>query len=364
MVERRKSRTVTVGSVPIGGTAPIAIQSMAKAAPDDVAALSAQVQAAADGGCHIMRLAVPNRAALAPFAAVCAQSPLPLVADIHFNAALALGALDAGAAKIRINPGNMSDWGAIAEVVAAAREKGAAIRIGVNSGSVRHKDADPAARSIGDALTAEVLDYAERIQAMGFRDLVLSLKANDAATTIAANLAVAARTDCPLHLGVTAAGPEEEATLKSAVGIGGLLAQGIGDTIRLSFTGPPAREVAAARDLLRAVGHLRDRVAVISCPTCGRCRVDLQKLVAAVKERLSHIDTYLQVAVMGCEVNGPGEAQAADIGIAAGKGKFALFQGGRRCGTVPEAEALEVLCTEVEALAAARRGGAARDGGP
>jgi len=325
---RRPTRPVRVGPLTIGDGAPVSVQTMAKAPPDDIEAILAQVREAADLGCDLIRLAVPNKRALAPFAEVKRRSPLPLVADIHFNEELALGAIRAGADKVRLNPGNMRDWDALAAVVEAAGAAGAALRIGVNSGSVRHHVTGDDPRAMADALAEEILDYVERIERIGFRNLVLSLKANNPAETIAANLAVARETDCPLHLGVTAAGPEAEAMLKSAVGVGGLLAQGIGDTIRLSFTGPPAAEVVAARKLLRAVGLLRDRVEIVSCPTCGRCKVDLQQLVREVQDALADIRVPLRVAVMGCEVNGPGEASECDVGLAAGEGKFALFRAG------------------------------------
>ncbi|MBN1258027.1 MAG: flavodoxin-dependent (E)-4-hydroxy-3-methylbut-2-enyl-diphosphate synthase [Planctomycetes bacterium] len=347
---RRKSRPVKVGNLIIGGGAPVSVQTMVKASPDDINAIMAQINEAAELGCNLIRLAIPNRAALQPFAEVKRQSPLPLVADIHFNEHLAIGAIEAGADKVRINPGNMKDWEAITAVVKAAQQAGAAIRIGVNSGSIRPRKGEDN-RDLATALSEDALYYLERIEAMGFDQIVVSLKASDAPTTIAANLAVAGKMDYPLHLGVTAAGPEEDSILKSAIGVGGLLAQGIGDTIRLSFTGSPAAEVRAGKELLRAVGLLRDRVEIISCPTCGRCQVDLQEMAAQAKARLAHIRKPLKVAVMGCEVNGPGEAAECDVGIAAGKGKYALFRDGKLLKTITETEALDVLCAEVEALA-------------
>jgi (E)-4-hydroxy-3-methylbut-2-enyl-diphosphate synthase len=348
---RRKSREVNVGNITIGGNAEIPVQTMTKAAPTDFEGIMAQIKESADLGCQIIRLAVPNKESLKTFAEVKKNSPIPLVADIHFNEQLALGALEAGADKIRINPGNMKNWEALQQVVNKTKELGRAMRIGVNSGSIRHGNSSDN-RPMADALAEEALYYIERIEQMGFTNFVVSLKANDAPDTIAANLAVADKMDYPLHLGVTAAGPEEDSMLKSAVGVGGLLAQGIGDTIRLSFTGSPASEVKAGFELLRAVGILKDRVNVFSCPTCGRCKVDLQSMVKRAKEKLSHIKVPISVAVMGCEVNGPGEAKEADIGIAAGKGKYAMFKNGELVKTIPEDEALDVLVKEVEAMLA------------
>jgi (E)-4-hydroxy-3-methylbut-2-enyl-diphosphate synthase len=354
---RRQSRQAHAGPLRIGGGAPVSVQSMVKAPPDDIDGILEQIRACAELGGSLMRLAVPNRRALGPLAEVRKRSPLPLVADIHFDERLAIGAIEAGVDKIRLNPGNLKHPEALVAVVAAAREHDVAIRVGVNSGSVRDRTAPDDGEEMARALVRKALAYVEEIEALGFRNLVLSLKASDAATTIAANLEAARACDLPLHLGVTAAGPEEESLLKSAIGVGGLLARGIGDTIRLSFTGPPAAEIRAGRQLLRAAGLLRDRVEIVSCPTCGRCKVDLPAMVRQVQERLCHLRAPLRVAVMGCEVNGPGEAAECDIGIAAGKGRYALFRGGELLRTVPEAEALEALCAEAERLAAAAPGG-------
>ncbi|MFH0910482.1 MAG: flavodoxin-dependent (E)-4-hydroxy-3-methylbut-2-enyl-diphosphate synthase, partial [Planctomycetota bacterium] len=261
---RRKTRPVRVGNLTIGGDAPVLVQTMVKALPDDVEEILRQVREAAELGCELIRLAVPNEAALKPFAEVKRQSPLPLVADIHFSHRLALGAIEAGADKVRLNPGNLRDWEGIAEVVAAAKAKKIPLRIGVNSGSIRPRDQEPDPREMAELLAEETLGYARRIERdLGFGEMVLSLKASEPSVTLAANRIAAKETDYPLHLGVTAAGPGEEALLKSAIGIGGLLAEGIGDAIRLSFTGSPASEVRAGKALLRAAGLLRDRVEVV-----------------------------------------------------------------------------------------------------
>ena len=341
-----------VGGIQVGGGAPVSVQTMVKAAPDDIEAILEQIRRAEAEGCAYIRLAIPNKRALPPFAEVKKRSPLPLVADIHFSADLALGAIEAGADKIRINPGNMKDWEAIERVVKAAKERKVAIRVGGNSGSILNRAGD--SRNILEALVEETLSHCRRIEAMGFENIVLSLKAADAPTTIAANRLAAAECDYPLHVGVTHAGPEDDSLVKSAIGIGGLLAMGIGDTIRVSMTADPVREILAGKQILRAAGLLQDQVEIVSCPTCGRCRVGLQEIMSTVRERLKHITTPLKVAVMGCEVNGPGEASECDIGIAAGKGKFALFAGGKLIGTVPEDEVIDRLVHDVEVLAGIR----------
>ncbi|MHC4883724.1 MAG: flavodoxin-dependent (E)-4-hydroxy-3-methylbut-2-enyl-diphosphate synthase [Planctomycetota bacterium] len=346
-IARRKTRPVQAGRLTIGGDAPVSVQTMGKASPDDVEGLLRQTEEAAELGCGLIRLAIPNRKAIAPFAEVVKRSPIPVAADIHFNAGLALESIKAGADKIRINPGNMRDWEQLEAVIKAAGNAGCALRIGVNSGSIKQRDDD---RPLPVAMTEELLHYVERIEGLGFTNFVMSLKAPDAATTLAANLEVAPKTDYPLHIGVTHAGPEEDAMLKSAIGVGGLLAMGIGDTIRISFTGTPASEIIAGKNILRAAGRLHDRAEVISCPTCGRCKVELMTMVEQVKARLTEIDQPITVAVMGCEVNGPGEAKEADIGIAAGKGKYALFRRGELLRTVPEKTTLDELVAEIQSL--------------
>lgn len=347
-MQRRRSRQVTVGKVTLGGGAPVSVQTMTKAPAGDAAGTLAQIREAAAAGCDIVRVAVPTVKHLDFLAVVVNESPLPVVADIHFDWRVAAGAVEAGAAKIRINPGNMCDWNGLREVARLAQARQVPIRIGLNSGSVKHKNADDS-RPIPQALAEEALLYAGRFEEMGFRDLVLSLKASTAFETVEANRIAAARCDYPIHLGVTAAGPEDESLLKSAVALGALFADGIGDTIRLSFTGAPVREVLAGRQLLRAAGLLRDGPEVISCPTCGRCTVDLPAVVASVRERLRGMRTPLTVAVMGCEVNGPGEAKEADLGIAAAGGRFVLFIKGRKVRVVPAAEAAEALAEEIAA---------------
>lgn len=343
---RRKSRPVRVGKVVIGGDAPIAVQTMTKAPLEDSEETLAQIKAAADAGCDLIRCAVPNLRSAAALAAVVKRSPLPVVADIHFDGRIALAAIKAGAAKIRINPGNMVDWEMLAAVAAAARDAEVVVRLGINSGSLP-VDGET---DLPVAMAEQALRYAARFEEMGCRSLVLSLKAADVWSTVEANRRVARQCDLPLHLGVTAAGLEEDALVRSALAIGALLADGIGDTIRLSFTASPQAEVIAARRLLRAAGFLRDEATLISCPTCGRCRVDLIKLAREVRSRLAEFPPGITVAVMGCEVNGPGEARAADIGIAASGGKITLFAAGQALGEVSFEKAVEALLQRAHLL--------------
>lgn len=333
-----------VGGVPMGGDAPVTVQTMTKASAEDVEGTLAQIRRAADAGCDIIRCAVPSISQADAFAAVVAASPLPVVADVHFDWRIALAAVRAGAAKVRLNPGNMDPKG-LADVAKAARERGIPIRIGMNSGSAK-RGGDMAAD-----LAEAALSWAGKLEEQGFHDIVLSLKAPDAASTVAANRLAAEKSDYPLHLGVTAAGLEEDSLLKSALALGALLMDGIGDTIRLSFTGSPESEVRAGRRLLAAAGLRKEEAELVSCPTCGRCRVDLLKLAAEVRQRLAEIPAPLRIAVMGCEVNGPGEAKDADIGIAAAGGNFMLFIGGEPVRRLSPEAAVDELMREAKRLA-------------
>ncbi len=349
---RRTTRTVHVGPVPMGGGHPVSVQSMTTTHTRDAAATVTQVRRLADAGCDIVRVAVPAPPDAEALPQVVAASPLPVVADIHFTTGLALKALEAGVAKIRLNPGNIDDPESLRRVLALAGEKGVPIRFGVNSGSVRalprHRQGDDLARLMVDVLT-EWVQMAER---EGFARLVLSAKASDAPTTIAAYRMLAETSDLPLHLGITAAGPMGEARTRSGIVLGTLLAEGIGDTVRVSLTGDPVQEVIVGAEMLSELG-LRPRrgVRIISCPTCGRCQVDLVSLTEQVKARTRDIEAPLTVAVMGCIVNGPGEAGEADVGIAAAKGRGVLFRRGRPLCELKEADLLEALLDEIRSLA-------------
>lgn len=345
---RRFAREVSVGGVIIGGKSPVSVQTMTCRPAGDLEGTLQQIQQAAAAGCDIVRVAIPSLKDIPYFGEVCRASSIPVVGDIHFDARIANAAIEAGAAKIRINPGNMENWEAIYGILDTAKSAGIPIRIGVNGGSVKYKNKNDS-RGLEQAVVEEALGYAQRFEEYGFHDIVISAKISDALSTIRINREIARRSDYPLHIGVTEAGVEEDAVIKSAIGIGGLLADGIGDTIRLSFTGEPVREVIAGRRLLKAAGVLNEGVEIISCPTCGRCRIgDMPSLAREVREKLSQVRKHIKVAVMGCEVNGPGEAAEADLGIAGCGSGVMLFAGGKSLGTYSREEALKILLEMVE----------------
>ena len=352
---RRKTRTVHVGPVPVGGGHPVSVQSMTTTPTRQAARTLAQIRRLAAAGCEIVRVAVPSPADAAALGRIVAGSPIPVVADVHFTTGLALRALEAGVAKVRLNPGNINDPDGLRAVLDLAAERGVPLRFGANSGSIR--DRRRGGRGSGDLARLMVdvlLEWVETARRRGFRDLVLSAKASDVMTTIRAYRLLSEATRLPLHLGVTAAGPAEEARTRSALALGALLAEGIGDTVRVSLTGDPVDEVRVAQEVLAELG-LRPRrgLRIISCPTCGRCQVDLVRLVEEVKRRTRHIRAPLTVAVMGCIVNGPGEAKEADLGIAAAKGRGVLFRRGRPLCELKEADLLAALLDEIQALAEA-----------
>lgn len=322
---------------------------MTKTHTEDIEDTIAQIKELEDLGCEIIRLAVPTPKAARCLGEIKRRMRVPLVADIHFSPQLALEAIAQGADKIRINPGNMKDRGKVEEVVRAAKDKGIPIRIGVNSGSI--KSAGQKDEPLAKLMVETILRYCEHFESLGFRDIVLSLKASDVPTTMEAYREVARQCDYPLHLGVTAAGPASSSIIKSAIGIGGLLSEGIGDTLRVSITGRPHEEVKAGLDILQAVG-LREHEGweLISCPTCGRCEIDLMKIVEEVKAKLPPEKKALQIAIMGCAVNGPGEAQECDIGIAGGRGFGLLFKKGERVKKIPESEMVSQLLHEIESM--------------
>ena len=360
--KRRATRPVRVGKVTIGGQAPVSVQSMTKTHTEDVDATVAQVEEVARLGCDIVRCAVPNRRAVAALRRIKERSPLPVVADVHFDHRLALMAIEVGADGVRINPGNMRDQDGLREVYRAAARAGIKVRIGVNSGSIRPRkglEVCPAAADEGlaDLMVREALACCRAAEDESLGNIVLSLKASDVLTTIAAYRRAAALCNYPFHLGVTAAGPPAASIIKSAIGIGALLAEGIGDTIRVSMTAPPGEEVKAAVAILEAL-ELRapSGPQMISCPTCARCEVDLRALVDEVERRLQGVPEAVKVAVMGCVVNGPGEAAEADVGVAAGKEFGYVFRGGRKVRKVAAARLADALVEEVAKLRARRAG--------
>jgi len=317
----------------------------------DVAATLDQIRRLAAAGCEIVRVAVPAMPDAESLADLVAESPLPIVADVHFNTALAIRALEAGAAKVRLNPGNMDDPDGLRRVLAMAAKLGLPLRFGVNSGSVRGAHGDGDEKDLARLMVDVLMDWVRVAEREGFRDLVLSAKASDAPTTIASYRLLAEACDLPLHLGITAAGPMDEARTRSAIVLGTLLAEGIGDTVRVSLTGDPVGEVVIAQEILAELGLRPHRgVRILSCPTCGRCGVNLIAMVEELKRRTRDITSPITVAVMGCVVNGPGEAREADIGVAAGKGHGVLFRRGEPVCKFPEDELLEALLEEIRNL--------------
>lgn len=345
----KKTKCVNVGGVKIGGGARVSIQSMTNTDTRDVSATLEQAFELYEAGCDILRLAVPDEAAAAAFEKIKARAPLPLIADIHFNWRLALAAIAAGADKIRINPGNIGSRERVGQIAREAAARGIPIRVGVNSGSLE-KDLLLKHKAVtAEALCESALRHAAFLEELGFFDIVLSLKSSSVPLTVSAYRLISRRSRYPLHLGVTEAGTEYVGIIKSAAGIGSLLLDNIGDTIRFSLTASPAEEVRAAKALLSAL-ELRGGPQIISCPTCGRCGIDLIKIAKEVEARLAKLDKSVKVAVMGCVVNGPGEAAEADIGIAGGDGCAVLFKGGRVIKKVAEGDIVDELFKEIDKI--------------
>ena len=344
------TRQISVGNVLIGGGAPVAIQSMLNTKTTDVEASVDQLKKLASAGCDIARLAVPNKEAAQGFAEICKLSPLPLVADIHFDYKLALLAAEGGASKIRINPGNIGGEENVQAVVAACKERNIPIRIGVNGGSLDKKLLEKYGHPTPDALVESAFQHLELLEKYGFYDTCVSMKSSNVPNMVAAARLFRSKCDYPIHIGVTETGPVRMGLMKSAMGIGALLLDGIGDTIRVSLTDDPVEEVYAAKDILKAAGLRKEGVNIISCPTCGRTQIDLIGLVNQVDEALKDCKKPITVAVMGCVVNGPGEAREADIGIAGGDGCGMLFEKGQQICKLPYDELLPALLKRIEAL--------------
>jgi len=348
MITRRKSRKVYVGGVPIGGDAPITVQTMTKTKTSDIEATVRQIKEAEEAGCDIIRVTVNDKEAAEAIKEIVRRSNIPIVADIHFNHIFALKAIEAGVAKVRINPGNIGSEERIKEVLTKAKERKIPIRIGVNSGSLEEEILEKHGYPTAEALYESAMKHVKICEKYGFEDVVISVKSTDVRLMIEAYRMIAERTDYPLHLGVTEAGTTRVGTIKSAVGIGTLLAEGIGDTIRVSLTDDPVKEVEVGKEILRSLGLATRNVEIIACPTCGRLEVDLftitNKLEAAVKD----IKKPVKVALLGCVVNGPGEASEADIGIAAGKGVAILYRKGEVVKRIKEEEIVDVLLEEIK----------------
>ncbi|MGN0852120.1 MAG: flavodoxin-dependent (E)-4-hydroxy-3-methylbut-2-enyl-diphosphate synthase [Kiritimatiellia bacterium] len=344
MATRFETRVVRIGGLPLGGGAPVSVQTMATADPHDAAALSAQIRRCAEAGADLVRLTVPDAEAARVLGAVRRSSPVPLVADIHFDYRLALASIAAGVDALRLNPGNVGGRENVRAVARAAKERHVPIRIGVNGGSL-----EP-----GETLVSSALKHVKLLEDEGFREIVVSVKASDVPRTLAAYRELAGKTDCPLHLGVTEAGTFLPGTVRSAVALGILLAEGLGDTIRVSLTDRPEREVRVGLEILRALGLRAPGAAVTSCPTCGRTRADVCAVAAAVESALdAHYRKFPhaprpRVAVMGCVVNGPGEARNADIALCGGTGEFLIYERGRLVGRCPEADACADVVKRVQ----------------
>ena len=327
-----------MGGVPLGGGAPVSIQSMTNTPTHDVDATLAQIRALAAAGCDIVRVAVPDLEAARAIGTLKAGSPLPLVADIHFDYRLALAAAEQGVDKIRINPGNIGAPERVEAVAKVCKERHIPIRVGVNGGSLEKELLDKYGGPTPEAMVESALGHIRLLELYGFENICVSLKASSVPATMGAYRLMAERYDYPLHLGVTEAGTRDMGELKAAAGIGGLLGLGIGDTLRVSLTADPVEEVYAARRILKAVGLRREGPELIACPTCGRTQIDLIPMAERVEELLKAVDKPITVAVMGCVVNGPGEARHADVGIAGGKGEGVLFKHGEIVARVPEEE--------------------------
>jgi len=361
---RRHSRRIHVGKVPVGGGAPVSVQSMTITKTADINATLQQIAELAAAGCDIVRVAVPDRDDAAALPAIAAKSTIPVVADIHFQWKYAMQALEAGCAGVRINPGNIKYHDRVKLIAREAQDRGVPIRIGVNAGSLakdilaRHGGPTP------EALVESALLEVGILESVGFGDAKISVKHQNPAVMIQAYRLLAGRCDYPLHLGVTEAGTPRDGIVKSAVGIGALLAQGIGDTIRVSLTAPPVEEVKAGNQILGALGLRPKKLDLIACPSCGRAEVDVFTLANAVEERMGEIDMPMRVAVMGCIVNGPGEAREADVGVASGKGKGQIFRAGEVVKTVVEEEIVDALIAEARALAAEMKAAGTPSGEP
>ncbi|MBI1803588.1 MAG: flavodoxin-dependent (E)-4-hydroxy-3-methylbut-2-enyl-diphosphate synthase [Ignavibacteriae bacterium] len=345
---RRKTRQVSIGGILVGGNAPISVQTMTKTKTSDVAATVAQIKQAADAGCDIVRVTVNDKEASEAIAEIVKQSPIPVVADIHFNHIFALKSIEGGVAKVRLNPGNIGSRDRIHQVLSAAKERGIPIRIGVNSGSLEEDILEKHGYPTAEALYESAMRHVGICNDSGFHDVIISVKSTDVRLMIEAYRLVAQRTDIPLHLGVTEAGTTRIGTIKSAVGIGTLLAEGIGDTIRVSLTDEPVKEVEVGKEILRSLSLASRNIELIACPTCGRLEVDLFGIMKQLEEKLEGIKKPVKIAVLGCVVNGPGEASEADIGIAAGKGVAILYRKGEVIKRVKESEIVSTILEEVE----------------
>ena len=352
LAERRVSRRIQVGPVAVGGGAPVSVQSMTTTRTSDVGATLQQIAELTASGCQIVRVACPTQDDADALATIARKSQIPVIADIHFQPKYVFAAIEAGCAAVRVNPGNIKQFDdRIKEIAQAAKDHGTPIRIGVNAGSLDRRLLQKYGRAIPEALVESALWEASLFEEHGFRDIKISVKHNDPVVMIEAYRQLAESCDYPLHLGVTEAGPAFQGTIKSAVAFGALLSRGIGDTIRVSLSAPPAEEVKVGIQILQSLGLKERRLEIVSCPSCGRAQVDVYNLAEEVTAGLDGMEVPLRVAVMGCVVNGPGEAREADLGVASGNGKGQIFVKGEVIKTVPESKIVETLIEEAMKIA-------------
>ena len=355
MTQREQTKVVQIGDRKIGGGNPIAIQSLTNTKTEDIDATVKQILALEQAGCDIIRCAVPTMEAAKALAKIKQQIHIPLVADIHFDYRLAIAAMENGADKIRINPGNIGSKERVQAVVDTAKERNIPIRVGVNSGSLEKEIVEKYGQVTAEGLVESALDKVAMIEEMGYDNLVISIKSSDVLMCIKAHELIAKQTNYPLHVGVTESGSLIAGNIKSAIGLGNILYQGIGDTIRVSLTGDPVEEIRSAKLILKSLGLRKGGVTVVSCPTCGRTQIDLIGLAGKVEKMVSDLDLDIKVAVMGCVVNGPGEAKEADLGIAGGIGEGLLIKKGEVIAKVPEDQLLDALKTELDKIAKKRK---------
>jgi (E)-4-hydroxy-3-methylbut-2-enyl-diphosphate synthase len=350
MIERRKTRQISVGNVKIGGDAPVVVQSMTSTKTHEVEETLRQIRDLHNAGCEIVRVAVPHREDVEALEDILKESPLPIIADIHFAPSYAFLSMEKGVHGIRINPGNIGKEEIVRDIVEEAKRKGVAIRIGVNSGSLEKDLLEEYGYPSAEALAKSALRWSEKFERWGFTNYKVSIKGSDVLQNVKANLIFAQETDVPLHIGITEAGMGTKGIIKSSVGIGILLYMGIGDTVRVSLTDDPVVEVETAFEILKSLGLRRKGIDIVACPTCGRIEVDLPKVVKEVEEKLSSVDKPLKVAIMGCVVNAIGEAKEADIGLACGRGFAWLFKDGKPIRKVSEERMAEELLREIEGM--------------
>lgn len=351
MTERRKTKTVAIGDVRVGGDAPISVQSMTNAKTTDIPAMISQLDALKCAGCDIVRVAVPDTASAGALSEIVERAGMPVVADIHFDHRLGLLAIEAGVGALRINPGNIGGRDRVRELAARAAEAGMPIRVGVNSGSLEKDILERCGRPTAEGMVESACRHVELLESEGFTDIIVSLKSSDVAMTVEANVLFASRCDHPLHIGVTEAGTPLSGAIRSAVGLGILLSRGIGDTIRVSLSGPVEQEVYVGRKILSSLGLRSAGVTVIACPTCARTELDVAAIAERLEEQTAGVKAALTVAVMGCAVNGPGEAREADVGIAGGGTDALLFRKGEPVGRIGEDEIVGRLLSEIRLIA-------------